>query len=73
MTNVDFKRGPNGEGRVIIDLTTTSVTTDVWRENNVVHIEMIGSQLPKDLQRRMDVSDFATPISYIDSISVKTY
>jgi type IV pilus assembly protein PilQ len=68
VTNVDFKRGPNGEGRVIIDLTTTSISTDVWRENNVVHIEMIGSQLPKDLQRRMDVSDFATPISYIDSI-----
>ncbi|MCP4876976.1 MAG: type IV pilus secretin PilQ [Gammaproteobacteria bacterium] len=68
VTNVDFKRGPNGEGRVIIDLTTTSISTDVWRENNVVYVEMIGSQLPKELQRRMDVSDFATPISFIDSI-----
>jgi len=68
VTNIDFKRGPNGEGRVIIDLTTTSISTDVWRENNVIHIEMIGSQLPSDLQRRMDVSDFATPISFIDSI-----
>ena len=68
VTNIDFKRGPNGEGRVIIDLTTTSISTDVWRENNVIHIEMIGSQLPSELQRRMDVSDFATPISFIDSI-----
>lgn len=68
VTNVDFKRGPNGEGRVIIDLTTTSISTDVWRENNVVYVEMVGSQLPIELQRRMDVSDFATPISYIDSI-----
>ena len=68
VTNVDFKRGPNGEGRVIIDLTTTSISTDVWRENNVVYVEMIGSQLPSELQRRMDVSDFATPISYIDAI-----
>jgi type IV pilus assembly protein PilQ len=68
VTNIDFKRGTNGEGRVIIDLTTTSISTDVWRENNVIHIEMIGSQLPDDLQRRMDVSDFATPISYIDAI-----
>jgi type IV pilus assembly protein PilQ len=67
VTNIDFKRGPNGEGRVIIDLTTTSISTDVWRENNVIHIEMIGSQLPSELQRRMDVSDFATPISFIDS------
>ena len=68
VTNVDFKRGPNGEGRVIIDLTTTSISTDVWRENNVVYVEMIGSQLPVELQRRMDVSDFATPISHIDAI-----
>ena len=68
VTNIDFKRGPNGEGRVIIDLTTTSISTDVWRENNVIHIEMIGSQLPKELQRRMDVSDFATPINFIDSL-----
>ena len=68
VTNVDFKRGPNGEGRVIIDLTTTSISTDVWRENNVIHIEMISSQLPSELQRRMDVSDFATPISHIDSV-----
>ena len=68
VTNVDFKRGPNGEGRVIIDLTTASISTDVWRENNVVYVELVGSQLPRELQRRMDVSDFATPISYIDSI-----
>ncbi len=68
VTNIDFKRGPNGEGRVIIDLTSTSISTDVWRENNVVNVELIGSQLPDELQRRMDVSDFATPISFIDAI-----
>jgi len=68
ITNIDFKRGPNGEGRVIIDLTTTSISTDVWRENNVIHLEMIASKLPDELQRRMDVSDFATPINHIDSI-----
>ena len=68
VTNVDFKRGPNGEGRVIIDMTSSTISTDVWRENNVINVELIGSQLPRELQRRMDVSDFATPISHIDSI-----
>ena len=68
VTNIDFKRGPNGEGRVIIDLTSTSISTDVWRENNEINIELVGSQLPKELQRRMDVSDFATPINYVDSV-----
>ena len=68
VTNIDFKRGPNGEGRVIIDLTSSTISTDVWRENNEVNVEMIGSQLPRELQRRMDVSDFATPIDFIDAI-----
>ena len=68
VTNIDFKRGPNGEGRVVIDLTTTSISTDVWRENNVVNVELISSQLPDELQRRMDVSDFATPIATIDTL-----
>jgi len=68
VTNIDFKRGPNGEGRVIIDLTNASIGSDVWRENNVINVLLIGSQLPVELQRRMDVGDFATPISYIDAI-----
>jgi len=68
ITNIDFKRGPNGEGRVILDLTSTSISTDVWRENNKVHVELIGAELPSALQRRMDVSDFATPISHVDTI-----
>ena len=68
VTNIDFKRGPNGEGRIIINLTSTSISTDVWRENEIVYVELVGSELPAELQRRMDVSDFATPISHIDAI-----
>jgi len=68
VTNIDFKRGPNGEGRVVIDLTSTSISTDVWRENNTIYVELVASQLPRELQRRMDVSDFATPINYVDSV-----
>ena len=68
VTNIDFKRGINGEGRIIIDLTSSSISSDVWRENNIIYVELIGSELPKELQRRMDVSDFATPINHIDAI-----
>lgn len=68
ITNVDFKRGENGEGRVIIDLTNAAITTDVWRDADSVNIEFISAQLPEELQRRLDVSDFATPISFIDTI-----
>jgi len=68
ITSIDFKRGRNGEGRILIDMTSNSISTDVWRENNVVHVELIGAQLPDKLQRRMDVGDFATPIGHIDTI-----
>ena len=68
ITNIDFKRGPNGEGRVVIDLTTPAITTDVWREGNTVQVEFVGSRLPAKLQRRLDVSDFATPITFIDTV-----
>ncbi len=68
ITNVDFKRGNNGEGRVVVDLTTAAISTDVWRENEVIQVEFVGSQLPEELQRRLDVGDFATPISFIDMI-----
>ncbi len=68
ITNVDFKRGENGEGRVVIDLTNSAISTDVWRENDTIQVEFIGAQLPEALQRRLDVSDFATPISFIDTL-----
>jgi type IV pilus assembly protein PilQ len=68
ITNIDFKRGSNGEGRVIIDLTSTAISTDVFRENESINVEFLGAQLPPELQRRLDVSDFATPISFIDTV-----
>ena len=68
ITNIDFKRGPNGEGRVVIDLTSTSISTDVWRNNDTIIVKFIDAQLPSALQRRLDVSDFATPIGTIDAV-----
>ena len=68
ITNIDFKRGGNGAGRIIIGLTNAAISTDIWRENNMVYVEFIGSKLPNELQRRMEVGDFATPISHIDTI-----
>lgn len=64
---IDFKRGSKGEGRVIVELTDPSVSTDVWRAQDTINIEFISASLPELLQRRLDVSDFATPINFIDT------
>jgi type IV pilus assembly protein PilQ len=68
ITNIDFKRGDKGEGLIIVNMTNSSIRTDVWREDNLIYVEFASSQLPKELQRRMEVGDFATPISHIDTI-----
>lgn len=67
ITGIDFKRGANGEGRIIIEMTDSGISTDVWRAQDTVNIEFISSSLPESLQRRLDVSDFATPISFVDT------
>ncbi|MGH8397195.1 MAG: type IV pilus secretin PilQ [Gammaproteobacteria bacterium] len=67
ITNVDFRRGTNGMGRVIVDLSTPSIIGSVHSAGNDVVVDFANTQLPKNLVRRMDVSDFATPVQYIDA------
>lgn len=65
--NVDFKRGDNGEGRVLIDLNNANTPVDIRREGKTVVIDLAGVKLPRHLERRLDVTDFATPTRRIDA------
>ncbi|MDE2090690.1 MAG: type IV pilus secretin PilQ [Gammaproteobacteria bacterium] len=67
ITNVDFRRGNDGIGRVIVDLSTPSIVGNVHTEGDNVVVDFANTSLPKNLERRMDVSDFATPVQYIDA------
>ncbi|HMK14212.1 MAG TPA: type IV pilus secretin PilQ [Burkholderiales bacterium] len=67
--DIDFRRGPNGEGRVIIDLTDTSTGIDLRQQGKNVVIDLIQTSLPSNLQRRLDVIDFATPVQTIDAFT----
>ncbi len=67
ITNVDFRRGENGIGRIIVDLSTSSIVGNVHMDGDNVVVDFANTQLPKNLERRMDVSDFATPVQYIDA------
>ena len=68
---IDFRRGPLGEGRIIFDLSSAGVITDMREEGGRVVIEFPDTQLAATLQKRLDVMDFGTPIQYIDAISNK--
>ncbi len=65
--NIDFKRGENGEGRVIVKLSNPSIPIDMRVEGGNVVIDFIETQLPPRLDRKLDVIDFATPVKEIDT------
>ncbi|HED16683.1 MAG TPA: type IV pilus secretin PilQ [Gammaproteobacteria bacterium] len=67
--NVDFRRGESGEGRVIIELSDPSIPVDMREEGGKIIVDFLDSSLPTNLERRLDVIDFATPVKEIDTIS----
>ena len=67
ITNVDFRRGPDGSGDVVVTLPNPGVIGNVHDQAGAVAVDFAGAHLPEDLVRRMDVTDFATPVQYIDA------
>ena len=64
--NVDFRRGTNGEGRVIIDFATPGANIDLSRQGDQLYANIYNAQLPQELAQRLDVMDFATPVQMVD-------
>lgn len=67
LAGVDFRRGQNGEGRVIVDLGSPRTPVDLSELGGKIRLTMDGIAVPADLRRRLDVTDFATPVSRIDT------
>jgi len=67
--NIDFRRGENGEGRVILTLGDRSTGVDMRQEGGKIIVDVANSDIPSELLRRLDVLDFATPVKYIDTRS----
>ena len=69
VSGVDFRRGDNGAGRVVITLSDPATPVDVRKEGDRVVLSFNGATLPASLQKRLDVTDFATPVNSIESVS----
>ncbi|WP_366658669.1 type IV pilus secretin PilQ [Methylophaga sp.] len=70
VTDVDFRRGENGEARLIVQLDSDDAAMDVREERGNIVVDLANVSLPDKLNRRLDVVDFATPVKYIDAESV---
>jgi len=68
ISNVDFRRTSEGGGRVIVDLTDPSTPVDIRQEGGRVVATFKDTGLPAELMRRLDVMDFATPVTTVDTL-----
>ena len=68
ISSVDFRRTRDGGGRVIVSLTDPSTPVDIRQEGGRVVAIFKDTSLPAELMRRLDVMDFATPVSTVDTL-----
>jgi len=63
LKSIDFRRGQDGTGRVVVDLPSTDVGVDIKQQGQKLAVEFIRATLPDRLKRRYDVTDFGTPVT----------
>jgi len=68
--DIDFRRGAEGEGRVLITLPSPGTRVSVREEGQDVVVDIPDTALPQRLFRRLDVVDFATPVTAVESRTV---
>lgn len=68
LRDLDFRRGANGEGRVVVDLPNSQVAVDVRQVGNQVMVDFLNTALPETLRRRLDVTDFGTPVTRVTTV-----
>jgi type IV pilus assembly protein PilQ len=67
LKDVDFRRGPDGAGRVVVGLANTQVGVDIRQQGQTLVVEFLRSTLPDALRRKLDVSDFGTPVQTVSA------
>jgi type IV pilus assembly protein PilQ len=67
--NIDFRRGPDGSGQVQVTLSDPHTSVNVQQQGGRVLVDFQNTSLPAKLMRRLDVTDFATPVATVDAMS----
>jgi type IV pilus assembly protein PilQ len=69
LRDIDFRRGNSGEGRIVVDLSDSQVGINVRTQGRSVVVDFANTALPKNLERRLDVGDFGTPVQVVESFA----
>ena len=67
LRDVDFRRGADGAGRVVVGLPSNQVGVDIRQQGQTLVVEFLRSTLPDSLRRRLDVTDFGTPVQTVST------
>ena len=70
ITSIDFRRGTNGAGQIIVELDDPRTVVDVREEGGRIIVDFLDTALPDALLRRLNVTDFATPVTTVDALRV---
>lgn len=69
ISGFDFKRGENGEGRILVSLANPNTIVNTKEEGGKVILSFVNTRLPGNLAKRLDVSEFATPVRFIEAVA----
>jgi type IV pilus assembly protein PilQ len=67
ISSIDFRRGKNGEGRVVVTFSGEGAGADLQRVGDKVLLDVYNAHLPPQLAQRLDVLDFATPVQFVET------
>ena len=65
--DVTFRRGKDGEARIVVDLSDTGTAIDIRQQGTTLVVDFVKTNLPAHLRRKLDVTDFATPVSTVET------
>ena len=67
LRDIDFRRGRNGEGRIVVDLSDSSAGIDIRQQGRTLVVDFLKTNVPRNLERRIDVADFGTPVVTVET------
>ncbi|NOZ52166.1 MAG: type IV pilus secretin PilQ [Gammaproteobacteria bacterium] len=70
ISNIDFRRGNQGEARIVISLSDSDTPASTGESGNLIFVDFGNTSISPNLLQRLDVTDFATPVQYIDTTRV---
>jgi len=66
--DINFRRGKDGEGRIVVDMSDSNIGIDIRQQGKNLIVDFVKTALPDNLRRRLDLTDFATPVTTVSTL-----